>query len=166
MPFYVKRGVSGMQSVYKAAGDQAVGYKLVLDVLANGPVKGREILQAANLSNGTVDDWLAFFYPLNPRPVYLYLDWRLTQTSYWWFWFGSWDVTRQVGWHPYYKAYLFADVKERHLVSKGLDVDLSSGEIWMDEDEPVKAKYLFVYDGIEKTVIDFGHEDKNRLNTT
>ncbi|OPL15696.1 MAG: hypothetical protein AVO38_09975 [delta proteobacterium ML8_D] len=133
MRFYVSSGMDGISNVYKAVGNDPVrGVDLIKGVLSAGPAKARELLSSAELEPvgdlQDVDKWLCFFYPQNTRPVYLFLDWRLTVTSYWWYWLGTWDVEKREGIHPVYKA--FYNVREENGYikgSEGLDIHIEKG---------------------------------------
>ncbi len=110
MQFYVARGMSGINMFYKALGKgKAKGLAMIKKVMALGPEKSRFLIAQAGLKPTeqykTPEDWLRFFFPSDARPVYLFVDWRLTLTSYWWFWLGSWNIEKHEGIHPVYKAY-------------------------------------------------------------
>ncbi len=110
MQFFVERGINnGTHKVYKACGgDVKKGFALIKEVLAAGPEKARDIITKASLEPQgdikTTEDWLRFFFPGSSRPVFLFLDWRLTITSYWWYWLGSWNPVTHDGIHPNYVA--------------------------------------------------------------
>ena len=133
MRFYVSCGMTGIEKVYKAVGDDpARGVDLIKKVLSVGPEAARTLLAVArlrpvgNLQN--VDQWLKFFYPEKTRPVYLFLDWRLTITDYWWFWLGTWDIKKRDGIHPTYKAFYDLYERDNHIKGRGgLDIDLETG---------------------------------------
>jgi len=117
MRFFVTRGINhGTHDVYKACGgDVSKGFHLIKAVMAAGPEKARQIIQQAELEpqggKKTIDDWLRFFFPEKSRPIFLFLDWRLTVTNYWWFWLGSWDPAQHNGIHPGYAS--FYEVKKQ-----------------------------------------------------
>jgi hypothetical protein len=135
MRFYVNSGMGGIENVYRAVGNNpARGVNLIKKVLSVGPEKARELLATTelapveNLQN--MDQWLRFFYPEKTRPVYLFLDWRLTITSYWWYWLGTWDVEKRDGMHPTYKAFYSMSEENGHIKgSEGLDIDVEKGEL-------------------------------------
>ena len=132
MQFYAGRGMEGPELFYKALGrDVARGQRLMVEILANGPEAGRKVLQGLHLRPQgpyrDVDSWLRFFYPAKTRPVYLFLDWRLTVTAYWWFWLGSWDVARHRGHHPVYAAFYGLRLQGDRVVGPGVEVDLKKG---------------------------------------
>jgi hypothetical protein len=135
MRFYVSSGMDGIENVYQAIGDNPVrGVNLIKEVLSIGPEKARGLLASAELtpvgSLQNVDQWLCFFYPEKARPVYLFLDWRLTITSYWWYWLGTWDVEKREGIHPVYKAFYDVHEKNGHIKgSEGLDIDIENGKL-------------------------------------
>lgn len=138
MQFFVARGISGIRAFSEAVGGtRAKSDELMLRVLFNGPQKGGELLQSAMASfvdqSKTVNEWLAFFYPEDARPVYLYIDWRLTQTAYWWFWLGSWDIEQQDGIHPFYQVALGVTSQQGMLKnSQGLEVNLDNGTVQLN----------------------------------
>ena len=131
MQFYVVRGISGMHEFYAVMGnDQAKGFAFIKKILAAGPAEARIMLEQAPLpatpDRLTPEAWLEFFFPANPRPVYLFLDDLLTRTSYWWFWFGTWDIGKQDGIHADYK--LIPNLFEENgvLKARGTNVDIDS----------------------------------------
>ena len=153
MHFYVIRGISGMQKLYAAMGnDQAKGTAFAKKILAAGPVKARIMLEEAQLSpmpdRTTSEEWLEFFFPANPRPVYLFLDDLLTRTSYWWFWFGTWDVAKQDGFHADYK--LIPNVFEENGVLKvkgsNIDLDPRTGRLNLGN-QIIPLEELTIWDG-------------------
>lgn len=134
MHFYVVRGIPGIHQLFAAMGDdQAKGLRLIKSVLAAGPEQARTILEQAQLpaipDRTTPEEWLEFFFPANPRSVYLLLDDLLTRTSYWWFWFGTWDIDKRDGIHADYR--LIPNVFEENgvLRAKGdfLEIDTRTG---------------------------------------
>jgi dolichyl-diphosphooligosaccharide--protein glycosyltransferase len=135
MRFYVGSGMDGIENVYKAVGNDPVrGVDLIKKVLSVGLEDAKELLAAAELapvgSLQDVDQWLCFFYPEKTRPVYLFLDWRLTVTSYWWCWLGTWDVEKREGIHPLYKAFYNVHEENGHIRgSDGLDIDIERGNL-------------------------------------
>ena len=157
MHFYVVQGMPGMQKLFAAMGnDQAKGLAFIKNILAAGPEQARIMLEETQLSAlhpspftfhdqartnleqtqlpsmpdlTTTDAWLEFFFPSNSRPVYLLLDDLLTRTSYWWYWFGTWDIDQRDGVHADYK--LIPNVYEENGVLKargtGIEIDTRTG---------------------------------------
>ncbi len=117
MRFFVTRGINhGTHTVYKACGgDVAKGFHLIKKVMAAGPDGAKELIEKAGLSPQgrlrSTEDWLQFFFPEKARPVYLFLDWRLTLTNYWWYWLGSWDPKLHNGIHPGYASFYEVKMK-------------------------------------------------------
>ena len=98
-------------------------------------------------NRNTVRDWLEFFFPGDARPVYLFLDWRLTVTSYWWFWLGSWDIEKHDGIHPVYKAFYGIRKKSENVyANRAITVDFSRGVIKMGG-KMGRARAMTVHDG-------------------
>ncbi len=133
MQFYVARGLSGINMFYEAVGgDKAKGLAMIKRIMAMGPQKARFLIDSADIAPSgayrTVDDWLRFFFPDDARPVYLFIDWRLTVTSYWWFWLGSWDIEKHDGIHPTYKAYYgMKKIRDLTYANRSISVDFRNG---------------------------------------
>ncbi len=107
MYFYVSRGIKGINMLNRAlGGDFSKTFAFIKDVLSNPPEVSKDIIAKEHIKPTsrykTVDDWLKFFYPKKARPVYLFLDSRLTRTAYWWFWIGTWNFKHFCGIHPLY----------------------------------------------------------------
>ena len=152
MRFYVRQGLSGIHEFYKAVnGDRARGFRLIKRIMASGPEGSPEIIRDAELlpvgNRKTVRDWLEFFFPDDARPVYLFLDWRLTVTSYWWFWLGSWDIEKHDGIHPVYKAfYRIMEKSENLYANNAITVDFNKGVIKVG-DRLGMVRAMTVHDG-------------------
>lgn len=115
MQFFVRRGLSGVHEFYNALGvGKARGYKVLLKILKNGPEGAIQVLRETNpgfiKTESDVRKWLKFFYPENVRPLYLYIDFKLTESN-WWQWYGSWDIEKQKGVRSNYKTYFGVDMK-------------------------------------------------------
>ncbi len=150
MRFYAAHGYKGPAQFYEAlGGDVAKGQNVMIQILSKGPEKAREILTALDLSHEYgakgVDDWLRFFFPEKSRPVYLFLDWRLTITAYWWFWLGSWDVSQRNGIHPFYAAFYGLKLEGDTVRGQGLEVDLKKGVAAIG-DKMVQLKQVTIID--------------------
>ncbi len=136
MQFYVIRGMKGIKKLHNATDDNpGSGLTLLKKILRAGPDKGRALIAEANLKPvgnwKTVDDWLRFFYPPEKRPVYLFVDNLLTKTSYWWHWFGTWDMQKQEGLHPVYQP--FYNVKKKGGMIRGtggLQINMETGDLY------------------------------------
>ncbi len=140
MRFYVVRGTSGMNLLYRAAGTNPdSGFRLAQRVLEAGPDAARTILEQESLipinDYQNVNDWLEFFFPTNAPPVYLFLDQYTLRAAYWWYWFGTWDVIAKDGQHPLYiPLYQVKQVDENSLASvHGINVDLGQGQVWFTQ---------------------------------
>jgi len=138
MNFFVHRGIrKGTHLVYEAFdGNTTKGFRFIKEVLGAGPVNAERIIASAGLKPQegikTVEDWLAFFFPKPTRPVYLFNDWRLTVTNYWWYWLGTWDPGRHDGVHPtylpFYNTKLTAkSITALHRSGSNLKADLEKG---------------------------------------
>jgi dolichyl-diphosphooligosaccharide--protein glycosyltransferase len=135
MQFFSKHGISGVQQVYEAVGDDpARGLALVKSILAGGPQRAQKIIRRAGLEpvgpNQEAADWLSFFFPSDAPPAYLFLHDKMPTTSRWWYWLGSWNVKTRSGTHP--KSRIFQDVSvtdNRVKGSRELEVDLETGRV-------------------------------------
>ncbi len=163
MHFWVARGMQGMGKVYQAMGnDQAKAYAFVKEILTVGPHQARSVLEQAQLlpipELETTEAWLEFFFPSNPRPVYLFIDELLTRTSYWWFWFGSWDMEKHDGIHEDYRV--ITDVREedgRLRASDGTEIDLRAGTGKIGN-QNVPLQEIAIWDGANSQVRRFNHQ--------
>lgn len=79
-------------------------------------------------------DWIAFFFPTADRPVYLFLHQRMVFSSYWWYWYGTWNIAKHDGTHAKYTLYEHIMLGETSLTTLwGRHVDFLSGEITRGE---------------------------------
>ncbi len=161
MNFFVHRGIRrGTHLVYDAFdGNTTKGFHFIKEVLAAGPVNAERIIASAGLKPQkglrTVEDWLAFFFPKPTRPVYLFTDWRLTVTNYWWFWLGTWDPARHDGTHPTYLPFYNTKLESNFITavqSNGtpLRADIEKGVVAVGRKVvPLKALYIRYPDRLE-----------------
>ncbi len=153
MQFMATRGMKGFRAFYDVAGGPVKGYERLLRALYLGPERAESVLRDAGVED--VSRWLAFLFPATSRPVYLFLDWRLTRISYWWYWLGSWDSSDLTGIHPYHRTFLGVERRERRLASPEVTVDLDAGEARVG-DEVLPLKRFRSEAGVEEH---FDHED-------
>ncbi len=153
MRFYVAHGLSGVHAFYDVAGGPVKGYELLLRALHSTPLEAGHLLASAGLKD--IDRWLRFLFPQQTRPIYLFLDWRLTRISYWWYWLGSWDNAERQGIHPYHHVFLDVEAKQGGLKSPAVTVDLEAGTVLLDGHSlPIRS---FHSDSDELDSRDFGH---------
>jgi hypothetical protein len=139
--------MKGLSQLYGAmAYDKSKGFTLAKTILASGPDQARIILEKENLKPidewRSVDDWLRFFFPSNIRPVYLFLDWRLLETHYWWFWMGSWQISEYNGYHPYLEYYLNVDKTQKGLIGEDFSLDRRQGILTSTNNSELPLKEL------------------------
>jgi dolichyl-diphosphooligosaccharide--protein glycosyltransferase len=93
--FYGTHGMEGLRELNGLfGGSWGPAMRTLRDVLAGGPEQARGILEgSAVFSKDGADRWLPFFFPENPRPVYLLLDLGKMHTD--WFQYGTWDFDRR-----------------------------------------------------------------------
>jgi len=132
--FYVKHGQRGIRTTqwFFKKGEQRT-FDFIKKVLSAGPVEAKKLLVAEHreLKPGSkkLKQWLRFFYPSKSRPVYLFLDNRITKTFYWWYWHGTYNMRTRVGEEALYTPipdYLF--FHNNRIVSKNkVVVDIEKG---------------------------------------
>ncbi len=151
MRFYVARGLTGISKLYKACdGDKAKAQRLMGQVLRVGPEEGLKIIKKTPLKDvgqyDTPEKWLEYFFPKKARPVYLFVDWRLTVTSYWWYWLGSWDIQVHNGIHPVYRAFYNLKVTEKFVKGPGVLVDIERGMVRLGAGKEIPLRQLVIID--------------------
>ena len=135
MHFYVAHGMQGINQFSQATGlSKNSAMDLVKKILAAGPTDARALIDAAKLNQippyTTTDDWLAFFFPPEQRPVYLFLDTLLSRIAYWWYWFGTWDPDKKEGIHPYYEVFTGLQMKDEIISGgRGMQINVLTGDI-------------------------------------
>lgn len=169
--FFVKNGVQGIHTVYRACGnDPASGLELIRMVLAAGPIRGRKVLDDA-LAGGrlfsqdgftTVDSWLRFFFPRAPVPVFLLLHEDMT-LGCGWFYFGTWNLASGKGLEPTYHPLLVLDKQAGKLITTGGVLQLEApdrGLFYLKQGSGfnrLKLSHLLVTTGEDSKVIFFGN---------
>lgn len=139
MQFFIVRGEAGIQQLYHAKhGDTAEALALLEKVLAAGPEDAGPILADADLkpqeNRQTPNQWLDFFFPEKVRPIYLMLNEEMINASYWWYWYGSWDIGKQDGSRPtiWLLEGLTSDKEQNAVRGKEFELDVASGQIRME----------------------------------
>jgi hypothetical protein len=154
--FYCTRGLQGLQKLFDAVGSPDSGMQLLEKILQAGPKKAGPLLAESGLIPD--DQWRNFFFPPQQRGLYLYLDLRLARTTYWWYWFGTWNVGLQDGRHAQFK--LLRDSREEGGQVKGPDMkaDLSKGHLnYGRKTYPLSRSY--VLEGAHRTQTSYGATD-------
>ena len=125
MHFYVGRGTTGMTSLFDALGSPSKAMALIEDVLTIGPQGADALISKAGLE--PLKQWHDFFFPLQHRELYLFLDLRLARTTYWWHWFGTWDAGSRSGRHANFKLIRNLHREGNHISGPDIDVNLDNG---------------------------------------
>ena len=161
MQFYVERGQKGFNLFYQALGQgHHKGLTTIKQILSVSPAESLKILSTLHLTQTgelkTSEDWLVFFFPKQTRPVYLFLDFYLADQSYWWYWQGSWDITKKVGIHPRHANFyqiqvqgnraangidFIADLKTGRVTTHNQHISLQEAVIYNKEAVPVRYSY-------------------------
>ena len=116
--FHVTYGRAGYKKLYREiGGGPARGLPLLKKILASGPEKGEQLLRQSGLdaqhTGQSVAHWLAFFFPEPKQPIYLFLDYRMGQTAYWWYWLGTWDASTRTGVHTRFMSFFNVGMDEK-----------------------------------------------------
>ncbi len=102
MQFYAKRGKKGIFRFQKAANLSLHDcIKTIQAILERSPKQAQAIINKLEFKNSgdkkNSTNWLEFFYPTDPTPVYLFLDSRLIKVLRWIYWNGTWDIPTRTG---------------------------------------------------------------------
>lgn len=152
MHFYVVRGTRGMKQLFQTMGGADQGMRLLYAVLEAGAGQAGEVIARAGLA--PEGQWRNFFFPPIARDIYLFLDLRVARTTYWWYWFGTWDVGRKDGRRSKFR--LIRNVREGDNGIKGpeLEADLTNGRVtYRGKTYPLSQ--AFVQDGADQTQTTF-----------
>ncbi|NOY44133.1 MAG: hypothetical protein GXP50_01570 [Deltaproteobacteria bacterium] len=153
--FFVARGRKGMTELRrKAGGKEGEEVFLAKQLLALPPEKARaRILELADeriRDKINLEKWMEFLYPPNAPPVYLFLDWEMARTAYWWYWFGTWNPRVRNGIHPTTKIFYRVVRAGSLLQGEGFRADLDQGVAWAGEEErKLKLARIFTESGRE-----------------
>ncbi len=157
MRFFTERGGAGVRKVYAAlGGNKAAGFRLIQAVMRAGPDSASEIfagLAPTNPAFKQSEHWNAFFFPQASRPLYLVLDRDMEALSYWWFWYGSWDLASQSGVHPLTPMRIpgVGDLGENQLGAGKFWVDIATGAGKL-QNKPISIASLSQAQGREVTI--------------
>jgi len=139
MHFYVIRGIAGIDTFCDLFSSRNEAMELLKKIFAAGPADALSLIKEAG-RNGKLwpltwsdkisGGWLPFLFPPDTRPVYLFLDSLLAHTSYWWYWFGTWNPDTKTGIHPNYQIYGDLHMNGAAITgNKGLQLNINTGEI-------------------------------------
>lgn len=153
MRFYSVQGISGLVRLFTAMHSTSDGMQVLKAVLsAQGRAVDR-IIDEAGLA--PLDEWRNFFFPESSRDLYLFVDFRLARTVYWWHWFGTWDVTRREGVHPQFKLIVNCRRKGDIVAGGGMVVDLQKGQATL-QNKGLGFESALIYDGNAWRRLDYG----------
>jgi len=139
--FYVAHGIDGVREFNRSTGKNTYeSFELLKNILKDGPEKALNDYQLYGLNNGQnkkqKDEWLTFLFPHLNRPVYLFIDYRLAEVPYWWYWFGTWDIRKHEGVHSRYIPFYSVILNEKGIYAEDqVYANLSSGRIILPEIE-------------------------------
>ncbi|QJT08361.1 STT3 domain-containing protein [Oceanidesulfovibrio marinus] len=114
MQFYVAHGEEGLQKAKNdLGGTWAAALPRLLDLLAMGPDAAGESLRQEFNSPEERGAMLAFLFPQDTPPIYLFLDHRSMHTP--WYTVGRWDFANKQGFMPTINLFISAMVDEHNL---------------------------------------------------
>lgn len=163
MRFYSVRGIGGMEKLFAEVQGPGRGMKLLENVLMADQERALPLIAEAGLE--PAEQWQRFFFPDVSRPLFLFLDLRLARSTYWWYWFGKWDVDTQTGEHPEFKMFpncrrrgdeifgrdVLIDLRQGVLFTKGKAYPLKkaflrNGRLWRGHDYARDPGWILTYD--------------------
>lgn len=152
MHFYTVHGMQGIRKFYNAFGGPENGLTTLKKILGAGPEQARSIIDNIHLEKSknfnTTEDWLEFLFPEHKKPVYLLTDNLLTKISYWWYWFGTWDVQTQEGIHPSYDFHYNLKYKGDMILSpQGLKISTSKGLLFGGGNQQFQLSHILKRSG-------------------
>lgn len=144
MRFYSVQGISGLARLFKAMRGTAQGMHVLKAVLSAQGQAVNDIITQAGLA--PLDEWRSFFFPESSRELYLFTDFRLARTTYWWHWFGTWDVANREGVHPQFKLIVNCRRKGDIIAGGGIMVNVQKGQAtWSNK--RLDFKSMLIHDG-------------------
>lgn len=157
MHFYVRRGQKGMTQVYSAFSNKhGKAMHFLQNILAGGPGEAENVMRSAgvfsSISRNDPDNpnSVRFYFPETKKPVYLFLDWRLTITSYWWFWFGSWDFDKLEGVHPAFELFQDVGVQKNKIFGRSsqssFQADLKTGIVKLGKNKSLPTARISFFE--------------------
>jgi hypothetical protein len=154
--FFCHRGLQGLEKLFNTVGSPDSGMHMLEKILEAGPKRADPLLAAAGLL--PTDHWRKFFFPPQQRELYLYLDLRLARTTYWWYWFGTWNVALQDGQHAQFKLIRDSHEKGGHIEGPDMIADLANGRLtYRQKTYPLSRSYFI--DGVDRTRTGYGTTD-------
>ncbi len=153
--FYVASGGEGLRKANELFAnnrqDYAVGMERLQDLLGSGVNNSRLLLQKKyGFSNANTETILQWLFPVNSKPVYLFLDYLLLEQA--WFTLGRWDLESRSA--P--RRYVFIPVQNVTMHSDGnisgvskrgnVTADVKKG-VFQTGKESMPLRALKVHDG-------------------
>lgn len=123
--FYATRGLKGLNRVFGAVESASKGMRWIEKILNAGPKHAAPLIAEAGLS--PVQQWHEFFFPKKTRELYLFLDQRMAHTTYWWYWFGTWDIDKQAGTRGQFRLIHDVRINANRVQGPEIEADLARG---------------------------------------
>lgn len=163
MVFYASRGISGIHYFANSLNlTQIESEQVLLKILKVGPTEALHLLRTLPFNeiskNKSAEEWLEFFYPSNPKPVYLFLNERLVKNSPWIYFQATWDAEKQSG-EKTLPLFLFdiAEFPRKDFLNKKIgDIDFGKGTIQVGAiAQPVNLKKITITDQDKSQTIEY-----------
>jgi len=97
LKFFSCHGMAGLEKLAAEMGSEKEAVGALRTVLSATPKECDKTLKSFGFN---LEEYKTFFYPESSGGVYLFLDGSLIGSSYWWYYFGSWDEEKLEGVHP------------------------------------------------------------------
>ncbi|GAB4266396.1 STT3 domain-containing protein [Deferrisoma sp.] len=158
--FFAARGRKGMAWLRrKTGGEEGAEVFLVKKLLAAPPEEARDLI--LNLADEKIrpkiriGEWLEFLYPREAPPVYVFLDWEMARTAYWWYWFGTWNPREKKGVHPATRIFYRARKEDSIIRAEGFRADLGTGTAWLEKENEERPL------GFARIITEAGREERS-----
>ncbi|MGD9364554.1 MAG: STT3 domain-containing protein [Desulfobacteraceae bacterium] len=123
--FYTTRGLKGLHRVFGAVESASKGMHWIEKILNAGPQHAAPLIAEAGLS--PVQQWHEFFFPKKNKELYLFLDQRMAHTTYWWYWFGTWDIEKHAGTRGQFRFIYDVRINANMVQGRDIEADLAKG---------------------------------------
>lgn len=139
--FFATRGIDGVRFFReKLNSNHEMAMASLNEIFSNGPEALNDFLEKTALNDvippSSSADWMDFFFPKNPPPIYLFLEDRLLKPAVqrWIYWYGTWNTKQKRGDRVLQSIHLTPfQYKKGALKSKRIRLDEETGILEMNE---------------------------------
>ena len=163
MRFYHQQGKQGMHKLYKMLGSKKRTFEFLREILALNPEQAKKKLTAQELPEDTnlttIEEWLAFLYPLQKRAIYLLLHQKMLKTMSW---FKQGNIDLKTGKNRDLPLFLpFYNLREKPGEISNNDIKISTVN---GESEYMGKQYAFAYiltfDGVQSEITNYPKQSR------